>query len=250
MLYITVPKNGDELSILGFGCMRLPVIEDFSIDEERATEQVRYAIDHGVNYVDTAWPYHNGESEPFLGRALAGGYREKVKLATKLPSWLIETREDMDKYLNAQLEKLRTDHIDYYLVHALVGDLWDNVKNLGITDFLGKAKADGRIVNAGFSFHGAREDFRRIVDSYDWDFCLIQYNSLDEKNQAGTAGLEYAAAKGLAVIVMEPLRGGNLTRTVPQVVKEIWNEAPALLLPNGLSAGCGTIPGSRSFFRA
>ncbi|ADN35910.1 aldo/keto reductase [Methanolacinia petrolearia DSM 11571] len=231
MLYRTVPKNGDELSILGFGCMRLPVREDFSIDEERATEQVRYAIDHGVNYVDTAWPYHNGESEPFLGRALAGGYREKVKLATKLPSWLIETREDMDKYLNAQLEKLRTDHIDYYLVHALVGDLWDNVKNLGITDFLGKAKADGRIVNAGFSFHGAGEDFRRIVDSYDWDFCLIQYNFLDEKNQAGTAGLEYAAAKGLAVIVMEPLRGGNLTRTVPQVVKEIWNEAPVKRSP-------------------
>ncbi|MBP2133963.1 putative aldo/keto reductase-like oxidoreductase [Methanomicrobium sp. W14] len=231
MLYRKVPKNGDELSILGFGCMRLPVKEDGTIDEERAKRQVRYAIDNGVNYVDTAWPYHNGGSEPFLGRALADGYREKVKLATKLPSWLIEEREDMDRFLDAQLKKLNTSHIDYYLVHALVGDLWDKVKNLGVADFLDRAKADGRIVNAGFSFHGASGDFRRIVDAYEWDFCQIQYNYLDEKNQAGTKGLEYAASKGLAVIVMEPLRGGNLTKTVPEVVKEIWDEAPVKRTP-------------------
>ena len=226
MLYRKMPKNGDKLSILGFGCMRLPVKEDGSIDEERATRQVRYAIDQGVNYVDTAWPYHMGESEPFLGRALADGYREKVKLATKLPSWLIESREDMDKFLNAQLEKLKTDHIDYYLVHALVGELWDNLEKLDVADFLDKAKADGRIINAGFSFHGLADDFKRIVDAYNWDFCQIQYNFLDEKNQAGTEGLEYAASKGLGVIIMEPLRGGNLTKTVPQAVKEIWDEAP------------------------
>jgi predicted aldo/keto reductase-like oxidoreductase len=226
MLYRKMPKSGDELSILGFGCMRLASKEDGSIDEERATKQVRDAIDKGVNYVDTAWPYHMGASEPFLGRALADGYREKVKIATKLPSWLIEKREDMDYYLNAQLEKLNTDHIDYYLIHALVGDLWDNVEKLGVADFLDKAKADGRITNAGFSFHGASEDFNRIVDAYDWDFCQIQYNYLDEKNQAGKAGLEYAASKDLGVIIMEPLRGGSLTKTVPQVVEEIWNEAP------------------------
>jgi len=160
-----------------------------------------------------------------MGHALADGYRERVKLATKLPSWLIEKREDMDKFLNAQLEKLRTDHIDYYLVHALVGKLWDSVEKLGVKDFLTKAKADGRIRNAGFSFHGASEDFSRIVDAYDWDFCQIQYNFLDEKNQAGTAGLEYAASKDLGVIIMEPLRGGNLTKTVPPAVKEIWDEA-------------------------
>ncbi|MDD4127528.1 MAG: aldo/keto reductase [Methanomicrobium sp.] len=231
MLYRKVPKTGEELSILGFGCMRLPVKEDFSIDEERAIKQLRSAIDHGVNYVDTAWPYHMGQSEPFLGRALADGYREKVKLATKLPSWLIESREDMDKFLNAQLKKLKTDHIDYYLIHALVGGLWDNVKNLGITDFLDKAKADGRIINAGFSFHGAGEDFNRIVDAYNWDFCLIQYNFLDEKNQAGTEGLKYAASKGLGVIIMEPLRGGNLTRTIPSAVKEIWDEAQVKRTP-------------------
>jgi len=226
MLYRKKPKSGDELSILGFGCMRLPTKPDGSIDEERATRQVRYAIDNGVNYVDTAWPYHMGESEPFVGRALSDGYRQKVRLATKLPSWLIEKREDMDTYLNAQLEKLQTDHIDYYLVHALIGDLWDKVEKLGVAGFLDSAKADGRITNAGFSFHGAGEDFNRIVDAYPWDFCQIQYNFLDEQNQAGTAGLEYAAKKGLGVIIMEPLRGGNLTRTVPPTVKKIWDEAP------------------------
>jgi len=231
MLYRKIPKNGDELSILGFGCMRLAVKVDGSIDEERATKQVRYAIDHGVNYVDTAWPYHMGLSEPFVGRALTDGYREKVKLATKLPSWLIEKREDMDTFLNAQLEKLRTDHIDYYLIHALVGALWDNVEKLGVADFLTKAKADGRIRNAGFSFHGAGEDFSRIVDAYDWDFCQIQYNFLDEKNQAGTAGLEYAASRKLGVIIMEPLRGGNLTKTVPPAVREIWDEATVKRTP-------------------
>ncbi|AKB41965.1 aldo/keto reductase [Methanosarcina mazei] len=225
MLYRKMPKNGDELSILGFGCMRLPMKEDGSIDEERATRQVRYAIDHGVNYVDTAWPYHMEQSEPFLGRALADGYREKVKLATKLPSWLIMSREDMDKYLNAQLEKLKTDHIDYYLIHALVGDLWDYIEKLGIADFLDKARADGRIINAGFSFHGSGDEFKRIVDAYDWDFCQIQYNFLDEKNQAGTEGLEYAASKGLGVIIMEPLRGGYLANPVPPAVQEIWDEA-------------------------
>ena len=231
MLYRKMPKNGDELSILGFGCMRLPVKEDGSIDEERATKQVRYAIDHGVNYVDTAWPYHGGQSELFLGRALADGYRRKVKLATKLPTWLLKSRKDMDHFMNAQLERLNTDHIDYYLVHALLGELWDNVETLGIADFLDGAKADGRITNAGFSFHGAGKDFNRIVDAYDWDFCQIQYNFLDEKNQAGTDGLEYAASKGLGVVIMEPLRGGNLTSPVPPAVKDIWDEATTKRTP-------------------
>jgi predicted aldo/keto reductase-like oxidoreductase len=225
MLYRNNPKTGDKLSILGYGCMRLPMNEDGSIDEEQARNQIRYAIDNGVNYVDTAWPYHMGESELFLGRTLTGGYREKVKIATKLPSWLIETREDMDKYLNAQLGKLQTDHLDYYLVHYLVGELWDKLNILGIGEFLDQAKSDGRITNAGFSFHGHGMDFNGIVDGYDWDFCQIQYYYLDEKNQAGTAGLEYAASRGLAVMIMEPLRGGNLTNRVPPAIKEIWDTA-------------------------
>jgi len=231
MLYRKMPENGDELSILGFGCMRLPVTESGAIDEKRAMSLVRYAIDHGVNYVDTAWPYHMGESEPFLGRTLADGYREKVKLATKLPSWLVESREDMDKFLNAQLERLKTDHIDYYLVHGLAGKLWDKLEALGVMDFLNKAKADGRIINAGFSFHGSVEDFKRIVDAYPWTFCQIQYNFMDEKHQAGTEGLKYAASKGLGVIVMEPLLGGNLAGQVPDEVKEIWDESPVKRTP-------------------
>jgi hypothetical protein len=225
MLYRKVPNNEDELSVLGFGCMRLPIKEDGTIDEKRATKQVRYAIDHGVNYIDTAWPYHMGESEPFLGHALADGYREKVKLATKLPSWLIKSREDMDSFLNAQLKRLNTDRIDYYLVHGLAGEVWDILEPLGVTDFLDKAKADGRIVNAGFSFHGSIEDFKRIVDAYPWTFCQIQYNFMDEKHQAGTEGLKYAASKSLGIIIMEPLLGGNLANRVPSEVKEIWNEA-------------------------
>lgn len=224
MQYRTMPKNGDALSILGFGCMRLPMT-DGQIDETRAIQQIRDAIDHGVNYVDTAWPYHGGMSEPLLGQALRDGYRNRVKVATKLPSWMINCREDMDRFLAAQLEKLGTDHIDYYLLHSLNGGAWDRLHELGVLEFLDQAQRDGRIVNAGFSFHGLPQDFARIVDAYPWIFCQIQYNYLDENNQAGTAGLHYAAEKGLGVIIMEPLRGGNLANTPPPAVDAIWHEA-------------------------
>ena len=209
MLYRKPPHTGDELSILGFGCMRLAQ-KDGRIDEDRAARQIRHAIDRGVNYVDTAWPYHGGESEPFVGRALAGGYRERVKLATKLPAWLVKNRADMDRFLDAQLQRLATSRIDYYLVHALDGGHWDSISALGVAEFLDRAKSGGRIVNAGFSYHGNREDFKRVVDAYPWEFCQIQYNYLDEDLQAGAEGLKYAASKGLGVIVMEPLRGGVL----------------------------------------
>ena len=226
MHYRKVPKNGDELSILGFGCMRLPLTKERQIDEPRAIRQIRDAIDQGINYLDTAWPYHAGESENVLGRALCDGYRERVKIATKLPSWMIKKSEDMDFYLNAQLEKLKTDHIDYYLIHGLAGDLWDRLESLGVSDFLDQVRADGRITNAGFSFHGILDDFKRIVDAYPWIFCQIQYNYLDENNQAGTEGLEYAASKDLGVVIMEPLRGGNLgLPTPPPDVKAIWQKA-------------------------
>lgn len=225
MLYRIMPKTGDKLSILGFGAMRLP-IKDKRIDEERATYQIRYAIDQGVNYIDTAWPYHAGESEPFLGRALSEGYREKVKLATKLPSWLVNTRADMDQFLNSQLERLKTKTIDYYLIHALNGKWWDKMQELNVMEFLDSAKTDGRIVNAGFSFHGPVDDFKRIIDEGIWDFCQIQYNYLDEEYQAGTEGLNYAANKGLGIIIMEPLRGGNLGNpTSPPQIEQIWNQS-------------------------
>ncbi|MBJ6724452.1 aldo/keto reductase [Geomesophilobacter sediminis] len=231
MQYRVMPKSGDSLSVLGFGCMRLPM-KDGRIDEARAIAQIRSAIDSGVNYVDTAWPYHGGESEPLLGRALKDGYRDKVKLATKLPSWLITSREDMDRYLAAQLAKLGTDRIDYYLVHALDGAGWRRMQELGVADFLDKAKADGRIVNAGFSFHGLGSDFKVIVDAYPWVFCQIQFNYLDRQFQAGLEGLRYAAAKGVGVIVMEPLRGGNLgIAEPPEDVAAIWSEAKVRRTP-------------------
>ena len=232
MLYRKMPKNADELSILGFGCMRLPLTEEGQIDEPRAIRQIRSAVDRGVNYLDTAWPYHAGESENVLGRALADGYRDRVKIATKLPSWMIQSREDMDAYLNAQLKKLQTDHIDYYLLHALAGDPWDHLESLGVGDFLDTARKDGRIVNAGFSFHGILVDFKRIVDAYPWEFCQIQYNFLDEENQAGTEGLKYAAARDLGVVVMEPLRGGNLgLPTQPPEVEAVWENAAVSRTP-------------------
>ena len=233
MQYRTMPKNGDRLSILGFGCMRL-ASKDGAVDEPRAVAQIRHAIDQGINYVDTAWPYHGGESEPLLGRALADGYREKVRIATKLPSWLINRREEMDHFLNAQLKRLNTDHIDYYLLHTLNGPIWDRLERLGVIDFLDSAMADGRIVNAGFSFHGTAGDFRRIVDAYPWTFCQIQYNFLDQEYQAGTEGLKYAAAREMGVIVMEPLRGGNLgMATPPPAVEAIWAEATVSRSPVG-----------------
>ncbi|MBT3310424.1 MAG: aldo/keto reductase [Desulfobacterales bacterium] len=229
MLYRKMKKTGDKLSVLGFGCMRLPQkIDDkgaVKIDEKLATRQLRYAIDCGVNYVDTAIPYHMGESEPFLGRALSDGYREKVKIATKLPPWLVKTREDMDRFLDDQLERLKTDSIDYYLVHGLDGNIWEKMKSLDVFGFLDKAKEEGRITNAGFSFHGDKDAFKKIIDDYDWDFCQIQYNYLDENNQAGKEGLEYAFSKDVGVIIMEPLRGGNLARKVPAQIESIWNEA-------------------------
>ncbi|MFY9750532.1 MAG: aldo/keto reductase [Methanoregula sp.] len=230
MLYRTVPKTGDRLSILGFGCMRLPS-KNRGIDEERTIRQIRHAIDSGVNYFDTAPAYHFGKSEQILGKALQDGYREKVKIATKLPHWSVRERADMDRILAGQLATLKTDHIDYYLLHSLGKESWEKLEKLGVLEFLDKAKAEGKIRNAGFSFHGTFDAFRQIVDAYDWQFCQIQYNFLDEHNQAGTAGLRYAAGKNLAVMVMEPLRGGNLAGPVPEEIQKIWDEAPVKRSP-------------------
>ncbi len=224
MQYRTMKKNGDQLSALGYGCMRLPE-KGGRIDEERATRQLRSAIDHGVNYIDTAMPYHMGASEPFLGRALRDGYREKVKLATKLPQWNVRKTEDMGRFLAVQLANLQTDHIDYYLIHNLQGSAWKKLKGLGIVDFMQKAKADGRIRNIGFSSHGGRAEFKEIIDDFSWDFCQIQLNYLDRDNQAGVEGLKYAASKGLGVIVMEPLRGGALGKKSSKEIQSIWDEA-------------------------
>lgn len=239
MLYRTYGKTNEKVSALGFGCMRLPIIDGDTtkIDDEKAIKMLRHAIDEGLNYVDTAYPYHGtgmgrgGESEPFVARALKDGYRDKVNIATKLPSWLIKTREDMDKYLNEQLERLQTDRIDFYLVHALSATTWENLKELGIDEFLDSAIKDGRIRYAGFSFHDKLEVFKGIVDYYDWSFCQIQFNYLDEDYQAGKEGLEYAANKGLGVAIMEPLRGGKIVKNLPEAVMNTFDEADVKRTP-------------------
>jgi predicted aldo/keto reductase-like oxidoreductase len=222
--YRTVPKNGDKLSALGFGCMRLPMKGQI-VDEERAIKQIRLAIDNGVNYVDSAPPYHGGESELVLGKALLDGYRKKVKVATKLTPFMLRKAEDMEKMLALQLQKLQTDHIDYYLLHGLEAEFWKKMQDFGAIKFLKKAQADGKIVNMGFSFHGSLSTFKEIIEANDWTMCQIQYNFLDEKLQAGTEGLKYASSKKLAVMVMEPLRGGSLANRLPKDAQQIYDNA-------------------------
>ncbi len=235
MLYRKFPRCKHDLSILGFGCMRLPPAGDQKfagkIDEQKAIRIIRAAIDAGVNYIDTAYPYHDGESEPVVKKALGDGYREKVFLATKLPSWLIASREDMDRYLNEQLARLGTDHIDFYLLHGLNGVWWENLCRLGALEFLDSAKADGRIRYPAFSFHDRFSVFKEIADAYEWTFAQIQYNYMDEQNQAGTQGLKYAAKKGLGIVVMEPLRGGLLSGDVP-AIRQYLRDAPARRTPS------------------
>ncbi len=223
MQHRVFPKiPGLDVSILGLGAMRLPVVggEHSRIDEEPATRMVHEAIRAGVNYVDTAWPYHGGSSERFLGRALQGGWRQKVQLATKCPVWEVEAEGDVERILGQQLEKLQTRRIDFYLLHALDGDRWAKMQRLRATRALERARADGRIGHVGFSFHGPLDDFKRIVDDYDWEFTQIQLNYLDQVFQAGLEGMRHAAARRVGVVVMEPLRGGALAKA-PPAVREI-----------------------------
>lgn len=215
---------GWDPSALGFGAMRFPT-EDGEVDEDRAIEMIRYAIDNGVNYVDTAWPYHDGESERVVGKALEDGYRNRVALATKMPSWELEERSDLDDYLAEQLNRLGVDCIDCYLLHALNSDHWETYRELEVFDWIERVKAEGKIEQVGFSFHDDPGVFKEIVDGYDWDFTQIQYNYLDEEYQAGREGLEYAAERGIGVIVMEPLRGGELATDLPDAVREVFDRA-------------------------
>ena len=229
MEYRNFGKTNFTPSALGFGCMRFPQLpgEGNEVDEVEATRMVRYAIDQGVNYVDTAWPYHGGQSEVLVGKILQDGYREKVALATKMPSWLIEKVEDFDYYFSAQLERLQTDHIDFYLLHALNQKHWDNYLNLKVFDWVEKQKADGKIRHIGFSFHDEFPVFEKILTGYDhWDFCQIQYNYMDVDYQAGERGLKMASERGLGVVVMEPLKGVKLAIEVPPApVKAVFDQA-------------------------
>jgi uncharacterized protein len=214
-------------SALGFGTMRLPTVgEDPSaIDEPRAIAMLRTGIDGGINYVDTAYPYHGGKSETLVGRALKEGYRDKVRLATKMPSWLIETQADMTRRFEEQLQRMQTDRVEFYLLHALNAQRWHKLRDAGVLEWAHERVREGRIGYLGFSFHDSNTVFREIVDAYqEWTFCQIQYNFLDEETQAGTDGLHYAASRGLGIVVMEPLRGGKLA--VPNAeISAIWDAA-------------------------
>lgn len=221
-----------KVSALGFGCMRFPVIDGDSgrIDEKPAAEMLYYAIDHGVNYFDTAYLYHSGQSEGFVGKTLQGAYRDKVKIATKLPCWKVEQKEDFDLLLNEQLERLKTEQIDFYLLHALNEKSWQKMEQLGVLPWAEKALADGRIAHLGFSFHDEYPVFKTIIDAYNWEFCQIQYNYMDVDYQAGKKGLEYAAEKDLAVVIMEPIRGGRLVDP-PQQIQDIWEQSETQRTP-------------------
>jgi len=231
MKYRPLGKTGTDVSVLGLGCMRLPTLgTPDQIDEVAATRLVHDAIDAGVNYIDTAWFYHAkvlgqaGSSEPFVGRALSGGWRDRINLATKLPQQLVHNREDMERFLGQQLERLETDHIDFYLIHGISGESWDRMKALGVREFLDSACDRGLIRFPGFSFHGDTADFPRIIDEYDgWELAQLQYNYVDTDYQAGYAGLRYAADKGLGVVVMEPLKGGRLAANLPPQMQAVFD---------------------------
>ena len=223
-----------KVSALGFGAMRMPIIggDAAKINESEAIKMIRYAINQGVNYVDTAYPYHRGNSETLVGKALKGGYREKTRLATKMPTWLINSQKDMDKYLNEQLARLQVENVDFYLFHGLTGERWKKLVELGAPEWADGNISEGKINHIGFSFHDEYPVFRNIIDSYDhWTLCQIQYNYLDEQYQAGTKGLKYAASKGLAIVVMEPIAGGKLGFKPPAEIQKIWDSAAVKRTP-------------------
>ena len=210
-----------EVSALGFGAMRLPS-RRFSLmgaDFEESQRIIRYGIDRGINYIDTAWPYHLGESEKILGEILKDGYREKVKLVTKLPMFLVRRTEDFERFLNQQMKRLQTDFLDIYLFHSMNAGAFEKMKRLGLIDKMEEAQRQGRIGHIGFSFHDTQPVFREIIDYYDWDMTQIQYNYMDTAIQATTDGLEYAHSKGIAVVVMESVKGGTLANPPAEAVE-------------------------------
>lgn len=251
-----------DVSALGFGCMRLPTKEikdeesnqvKIKIDEYEAIKIIRHGIDHGINYIDTAWPYHEGESEIVVGKALRDGYREKVKLVTKLPTWLIKKTEDFDDFLNKQLEKLQTTYLDIYLFHGLNQSRFKLIKEKNLISKMEEVREKGLIKHFGFSFHDNFKTFKEIIDYYDWDVAQIQHNYMDIEYQAGTKGLRYAADKGIAVIIMEPIQGGKLAKLFPKIegvlknanskrkladwaLQFLWNQPEVSVVLSGMSA--------------
>ena len=215
-----------EVSALGFGCMRLPPrsINRLRADTNKSVDVIRYGIDQGINYVDTAWIYHLGDSEKVLGKALQDGYRERVHLTTKLPMFVVTNADQFDSYLKTQMKRLQTNYIDAYLFHAINQGQFEKIKKLNLIQKMEKAKKDGLIRHIGFSFHDTLPVYKEIIDYYPWDITQIQYNYMDTAVQATTQGLAYAHSKGMAVVIMEPLKGGTLVNP-PKEAMDIINSA-------------------------
>jgi hypothetical protein len=231
MKYRTMGSLPWQVSALGFGCMRLPTSGLLrNVNEAYATGIIRFGIDQGINYVDTAWLYHFGQSERLLGKALKAGYREKVRLATKLPMILVKKEEDFEKYLDQQLERLQTDYLDFYLFHSMNQAHFEKMKRLRLLEKMEKARDQGKIKYIGFSFHDTLPVFKEIIDHYPWDMTQIQYNYMDTGVQATTDGLKYAFDKGIAIVIMEPLKGGHLVKP-PKEVRKIMEQAPTARSP-------------------
>lgn len=219
-------RYGEKISLLGYGCMRFSK-KGTEIDVDKALKEVKLAIDNGVNYFDTAYTYPGNEAA--VGEILERlSCRKEVNIATKLPQYLVKNASQIDKFFNEELSRLRTDYIDYYLMH-LITDIaaWEKLVRFGIEDWIKEKKASGQIRNIGFSYHGDSENFIKVLEAYDWDFCQIQYNYMDENTQAGRKGLEHAHEKGIPVIIMEPLRGGRLVNLLPEPAKKLIADHPS-----------------------
>ena len=240
MEYRKMEKLGVETSLLGFGCMRFPTNVEGKIDRPRATAMLEEAIASGVNYIDTAYPYHHGESEPFVGEVLKKYPRESFYLATKLPMWNVKEESDVMRLLNEQLERLQMEYIDFYLLHALNKDHFETIKRLGIVDILEQARKDGKIRYLGFSFHDNYEVFEEIINYHNWDFCQIQYNYMDTKVQAGDKGYDLTVEKEIPLIIMEPIRGGSLTTFAEDIVEMFQEVKPESTLASWALRWVGT----------
>lgn len=215
-----------DVSLLGYGCMRFPTTAEGAIDEPRAEALLKRAYEAGITYFDTAWPYHKGQSEPFVGKAMKQFKRDTFLFATKLPIWSLKTLDEVKETFAKQLEHLQTDYIDFYLIHSLREETWNTCLELGVVEYLKEQKKLGKIRNLGFSFHAPYEVFEKIIDYTDWDFCQIQYNYMDTEYQAGAKGIEYAQSKNIPIVVMEPVKGGTLAKLPDYAANPLAAAAP------------------------
>lgn len=235
-------KLGIETSLLGFGCMRFPTDEQGKIDRERSRAMLEKALAAGVNYFDTAWPYHGGESELFVGEALKEHPRDSFYLATKLPLWEIKALEDVDRIFARQLEKLQTEYIDFYLMHGINKGSWSEMLKLGVVEHLEQMKAEGKIRYLGFSFHDSYEVFEEVLSYRDWDFCQIQLNYMDAGEQAGLKGYALAEQKGVPLVIMEPVKGGSLAAFASDIAEKFHAHDPQASMASFALRWVGSLP--------